>query len=38
VAIWLGGNRILEAPQSGSVVKVSDMRWKGYAGAVRPSA
>ena len=38
VAIWLGGNRILEAPQSGSVVKISDMRWKGYAGAVRPSA
>jgi cell wall-associated NlpC family hydrolase len=38
VAIWLGGDRILEAPQSGSVVKISDMRWKGYAGAVRPSA
>jgi cell wall-associated NlpC family hydrolase len=38
VAIWLGGDRILEAPQSGSVVKVSDMRWKGYAGAVRPTA
>jgi cell wall-associated NlpC family hydrolase len=38
VAIWLGGNRILEAPQSGSAVKISDMRWKGYAGAVRPSA
>ncbi|WP_089334899.1 C40 family peptidase [Blastococcus mobilis] len=38
VAIWLGGDRILEAPESGSVVKTSDMRWKGYAGAVRPSA
>jgi cell wall-associated NlpC family hydrolase len=38
VAIWLGGDRILEAPQSGSVVKVSDMRWRGYIGAGRPSA
>jgi cell wall-associated NlpC family hydrolase len=38
VAIWLGGDRMLEAPHSGSVVKISDMRWKGYAGAVRPSA
>ncbi|MFD2094283.1 C40 family peptidase [Blastococcus deserti] len=38
VAIWLGGDRILEAPQSGSVVKTSDMRWRGYIGAVRPSA
>jgi cell wall-associated NlpC family hydrolase len=38
VAIWLGGAMMLEAPQSGSVVKVSDMRWKGYIGAVRPSA
>ena len=37
VAIWLGGAMMLEAPQSGSVVKVSDMRWKGYIGAVRPS-
>jgi cell wall-associated NlpC family hydrolase len=38
VAIWLGGDRILEAPQSGSVVKISGMRWRGYAGAVRPTA
>jgi cell wall-associated NlpC family hydrolase len=38
VAIWLGGDSILEAPESGSVVKTSAMRWKGYAGAVRPSA
>jgi cell wall-associated NlpC family hydrolase len=38
VAIWLGGDRILEAPQSNSVVKVSDMRWRGYIGAARPSA
>lgn len=38
VAIWLGGDSIIEAPQSGSVVKVSDMRWRGYIGAVRPTA
>jgi peptidoglycan DL-endopeptidase RipA len=38
VAIWLGGDRILEAPYSGSVVKTSAMRWRGYIGAVRPSA
>jgi len=38
VAIWLGGDEILEAPQSGSVVKVSDMRWRGYIGAGRPTA
>jgi cell wall-associated NlpC family hydrolase len=38
VAIYLGGGRMVEAPESGDVVKVSNMRWKGYAGAVRPSA
>ncbi len=38
VAIWLGGDEILEAPQSGSLVKVSDMRWRGYIGAGRPTA
>lgn len=38
VAIWLGGDEILEAPQSGSVVKISDMRWRGYIGAGRPTA
>ena len=38
VAIYLGGSQILEAPQSGDIVKISDMRWGGYAGAVRPSA
>lgn len=37
VAIWLGGDRILEAPQSGSVVKESAMRWRGYIGAGRPT-
>ncbi|SOD98805.1 C40 family peptidase [Blastococcus haudaquaticus] len=38
VAIWLGNDRILEAPQSGSVVKESAMRWRGYIGAGRPTA
>jgi peptidoglycan DL-endopeptidase RipA len=38
VAIYLGGGQIIEAPQSGDVVKISSMRWGGYAGAVRPSA
>ena len=37
VAIWLGDDRILEAPQSGSVVKESAMRWRGYIGAARPT-
>jgi peptidoglycan DL-endopeptidase RipA len=38
VAIYLGGGQIIEAPQSGDVVKISSMRWYHYAGAVRPSA
>ena len=38
VAIYLGSDKIVEAPESGSVVKVSNMRWGHYAGAVRPSA
>ena len=38
VAIYTGDGRIIEAPQSGDVVKISPMRWYHYAGAVRPSA
>jgi cell wall-associated NlpC family hydrolase len=38
VAIHLGNGQMVEAPESGDVVKVSSMRWRGYAGAVRPSA
>ncbi len=38
VAIYLGGGQIIEAPQSGDVVKITSMRWYHYAGAVRPSA
>ena len=38
VAIYLGDGRVLQAPESGDVVKISDMWWSGYAGAVRPSA
>lgn len=36
VAIYMGGGRMIEAPQSGSVVKISPMRWNGYIGATRP--
>jgi len=38
VAIYLGGDRILEAPESGKTVRTTAMRWGHYAGAVRPSA
>ncbi|MGY1986553.1 NlpC/P60 family protein [Blastococcus sp. SYSU DS0669] len=38
VALYLGGNQVVQAPQSGDVVKVSAMWWRGYVGAVRPSA
>lgn len=38
VAIYLGNDRVVQAPQSGDVVRESAMWWKGYAGAVRPSA
>jgi cell wall-associated NlpC family hydrolase len=36
VAIWMGDNQIIEAPNSGSYVKISSMDWDGYIGAVRP--
>ena len=38
VAIYLGNGQILEAPQSGSVIRVTSMRWNGFIGGVRPSA
>jgi cell wall-associated NlpC family hydrolase len=38
VAIYLGGNQVIQAPESGDVVKISRMWWSGYVGAVRPSA
>jgi cell wall-associated NlpC family hydrolase len=38
VAIYVGGGKVLQAPQSGDVVKVTGIWWTGYAGAVRPSA
>lgn len=38
VAIYMGNNQMVEAPQSGSVVKISPMRWSGYIGATRPGA
>lgn len=38
VAIYLGDGQILEAPQSGSVIRVTSMRWGGFIGGARPSA
>jgi cell wall-associated NlpC family hydrolase len=38
VAIYLGNDQILEAPESGLRVRITAMRWRGYIGAVRPSA
>jgi cell wall-associated NlpC family hydrolase len=38
VAIYLGNGQILEAPESGSVVRVTSMRWGGFIGGARPSA
>jgi len=38
VAIYLGNGQILEAPQSGSVIRVTSMRWSGFIGGARPSA
>ena len=36
VAIWIGDNQIVEAPNSGSYVKISTMYWNGFIGAARP--
>ncbi|MBI3688764.1 MAG: C40 family peptidase [Actinobacteria bacterium] len=38
VAIYLGGGQIIQAPQSGDVVKISSMWYSGYFGAVRPGS
>jgi cell wall-associated NlpC family hydrolase len=38
VAIYLGNNQIIEAPESGEKVRVTAMRWSGYIGAARPTA
>ena len=37
VALYLGGNRIVEAPHSGARVSVRPMYWSGYIGAARPT-
>jgi cell wall-associated NlpC family hydrolase len=36
VAIYLGGGRVVQAPQTGDVVKISWMWYDGYIGAARP--
>jgi cell wall-associated NlpC family hydrolase len=38
VALYLGNGKVIQAPQTGDVVKISNMWWRGYVGAVRPSA
>ncbi len=38
VALYIGNNRVVHAPESGDVVKVSTMWNYDYAGAARPSA
>jgi cell wall-associated NlpC family hydrolase len=36
VAIYAGNNQMVQAPQSGSYVMISPMRWSGFIGATRP--
>jgi peptidoglycan DL-endopeptidase RipA len=36
VAVYIGGGRIVQAPQTGDVVKISSMWSNGYIGAARP--
>ena len=38
VALYLGDGQILEAPESGSRIRVTAMRWSGFIGGARPSA
>jgi cell wall-associated NlpC family hydrolase len=38
VALYLGGGKVVQAPESGDVVKVSVLWWRNYVGAARPSA
>jgi cell wall-associated NlpC family hydrolase len=38
VAMYLGGNQMIEAPESGERVHVTTFRTAGYIGAVRPTA
>ena len=34
----VGGGRVVQAPQTGDVVKISSMWYDGYLGAARPGA
>ncbi|HVQ91528.1 MAG TPA: NlpC/P60 family protein [Mycobacteriales bacterium] len=38
VAIYLGGGRVVQAPQSGDVVRISAIWFDGYLGAARPGS
>ncbi|MFI6038535.1 NlpC/P60 family protein [Streptomyces sp. NPDC051315] len=37
VALYLGGGKIVEAPHSGTVIRVADAKWDRYQGALRPN-
>ncbi|MGJ5759384.1 NlpC/P60 family protein [Streptomyces galbus] len=36
VALYLGGGKVVEAPNSGDVIRVTDAKWDRYQGAFRP--
>ena len=36
VAIYIGNGKIIQAPQSGDVVRITPMYWNGFIGATRP--
>lgn len=38
VAMYLGGGRVVMAPQSGDIVRIAPMWYEGYLGASRPGA
>ena len=37
VAMYVGGGRMIEAPESGERVHLTAMRWGGFIGAARPT-
>lgn len=38
VALYLGGGRVVMAPQSGDIVRIAPMWYEGYIGATRPGS
>jgi hypothetical protein len=35
VGIYIGANRMIDAPHTGALLRVEDYRWLGYVGATR---